>query len=162
VTAATQRAGPRSARHSPSHPSRRLGSGLWHSSGPSGALHRSKGCGPHSGRVPVRNPVPSLEDRPWTAWDRYPRGTCPARMNVFRLHVSRVPTCSTLRWSNVQAGQRTAQHQCSSHCSAYLESREAKSRAESLTVQQVWGSFDCNDIYWAPACRKDVAVEIEI
>jgi hypothetical protein len=78
VTTATQRAGPRLARHSPSLHRGGRGSEPWHSSGPSGAFRRSKGCGPHSGRVSVRTPVHSLEDRLWTAWDRYPRGTCPA------------------------------------------------------------------------------------
>jgi hypothetical protein len=44
---------------------------------------QSKGCGLLSGRVPEQTPVPSWKDRPWTAWARYLRGTCPARMNHF-------------------------------------------------------------------------------
>ena len=42
---------------------------------------QSKGCGLLSGCVPEQTPVPSWKDRPRTAWARYPRGTCPARMN---------------------------------------------------------------------------------
>ena len=43
-----------------------------------GKFPQSKGCGLLSGCVPEQTPVPSCEDRPWTAWARYLRGTCPA------------------------------------------------------------------------------------
>jgi hypothetical protein len=55
----------------------------------------SKGCGLRSGRVPTQTPVPSWRTVPWTAWARFPRGTCHVLCvyEMFRQHVSRLSTC---------------------------------------------------------------------